>query len=524
MRSSLRESRKGRLERRETRDDRTAPGSVSHPLLQLHPFERHARQSSILQKMSQSNTFSPLTLLLVVFSAILLFAAQPAAAFGAGNIPSYSYLEDKAFRHGDIEDILAELPKVFSAGGAAAIGAVLGAVFGGGGGGSSSKPGRGNGKKFSPLDVKRVYFGNFLRDYSQAVDVGALKKMPLQTILNVVMVLGFMSFGYATGEFEITPERLGCYLPTEHIDNPKGYAEGEDARQYDPRLRGPIDPRELEVDPRTGMKNYIAAEEAPGGVTWDTSRALVRRVLESCIGYGRRARQTGAKEDLYEAYRLLGQALHTLEDFTAHSNWCELALWRMGHRQVFAHVGSQVRIKSPRGESVPPIVTGTFGGSDFIHSLLGEATDHLSEASVSDLTKSIEQAKRDPSAGSSRTLTSLLFDLPGASDDGQLSRSMGDVEQIRQRAGAGGIENMSPQELHATLWQILEFRDGVMKKIENTLDRIPGLGALVEKLTNSLNVFVLTTLEPCESPTRLRGGFSFGYSANNVFDSSRGQT
>ena len=45
---------------------------------------------------------------------------------------------------------------------------------------------------------------------------------------------------------------------TEHIDNPKGYGEGEDARKYDPRLRGPVDPRELEIDPRTGMKNYIA--------------------------------------------------------------------------------------------------------------------------------------------------------------------------------------------------------------------------------------------------------------------------
>lgn len=28
------------------------------------------------------------------------------------------------------------------------------------------------GKKFGKLDVKRVYFGNWLRDYSQAVDVG----------------------------------------------------------------------------------------------------------------------------------------------------------------------------------------------------------------------------------------------------------------------------------------------------------------------------------------------------------------
>lgn len=53
-------------------------------------------------------------------------------------------------------------------------------------------------------------------------------------------------------------ERLSVYLPTEHIDNPKGtftlficlhvahylgsgYGEGEDARKYDSRLRGPVD-------------------------------------------------------------------------------------------------------------------------------------------------------------------------------------------------------------------------------------------------------------------------------------------
>ena len=30
-----------------------------------------------------------------------------------------------------------------------------------------------------------------------------------------------MSFGYGTKEFEVTSERLGCYRPEEHIDNPK---------------------------------------------------------------------------------------------------------------------------------------------------------------------------------------------------------------------------------------------------------------------------------------------------------------
>ena len=61
----------------------------------------------------------------------------------------------------------------------------------------------------------------------------------------------------------------------------------------------------------------------------------------------------------------------------------------MGHHDVFMHVGDHVRIHAPNGKSVAPIVTGTgllylrpslclavffvgtFGSSDFIHSLLG---------------------------------------------------------------------------------------------------------------------------------------------------------
>lgn len=146
---------------------------------------------------------------------------------------------------------------------------------------------------------------NWLRDYSQAVDIAGLKKLQLQTIINLCMALGFLAHGYATNEFEVTPERLGVYLPTEHIDNPKGYGDGEDARKYHPKLRGPVDPAELEVDPRTGMKNYIANE----GGRWDTSKGLVRRTFEKCIALGRKARNGGGKVEQYEAYRLLGQGV-----------------------------------------------------------------------------------------------------------------------------------------------------------------------------------------------------------------------
>ncbi|KAF9450292.1 Het-C-domain-containing protein [Macrolepiota fuliginosa MF-IS2] len=445
-------------------------------------------------------------LLFVIFAFCL--TEHGVYAFGAGNIPSFAYMEGRAFRHGDIEDVLSDLIK--KGAGSFALTAIL------------SK-----GSKFNGLDIKRVYFGNWLRDYSQAVDIASLKKVQLQTIINLCMVLGFLAHGYATHEFEVTPERLGCYLPTEHIDNPKGYGDGEDARKYHPGLRGPVDPRELEIDYRTGMKNYIANENG----TWDTSRALVRRTLERCIHLGRQHRSQGRKQDEYEAYRLLGQALHTLEDFPAHSNFCELALVSMGHPEVFVHVGDQVKIQAPGGRWVAPIVTGSFGSSDFIHSLLGEASDHLSEASVTDLnreidrakTKSIQQSTRSGPSGIPSDPTSVLRQLftsiPG-SDGNDMSRDMDAIERIRAGPAAGGKnpEEMSPQELHAVLWQVLTFRDSVVKKISKTIEKIPGLGPLIEKIQDGISVFVFTTLEPFLKPILKTATSSLATVSGEVID------
>ncbi|KAF5345903.1 hypothetical protein D9758_011463 [Tetrapyrgos nigripes] len=219
-------------------------------------------------------------------------------------------------------------------------------------------------------------------------------------------------------------------------------------------------------------------------------------------------RSQGRKQDEYEAYRLLGQALHTLEDFSAHSNFCELALISMGHSNVFPHVGDQVRIQAHNGKWVAPLVTGTFGSSDFIHSLLGEATDHLSEASVSDLNKQLDKARSSDQArsgpgggGPTSALRTLFSSIPGG-EGNEMSRDMDSIERIRAGPAQGGKrpEDMSPQELHAVLWQVLSFRDSVVKKIEKTIEKIPGLGSLIEKLMDSISVFVFTTLEPFLKP------------------------
>lgn len=76
------------------------------------------------------------------------------------------------------------------------------------------------------------------------------------------------------------------------------------------------------------------------------------------------------------------------QDFGAHTNYCELALRELGYREVFPHCGhsSEVNI---RGKQVYPLVTGTFGAVDFLHSVLGEATDHFTQTEIDEMNVSL---------------------------------------------------------------------------------------------------------------------------------------
>ena len=121
------------------------------------------------------------------------------------DIASTSAVKGKNWRHGDIEDVLKTVACI-------------------------------NGHKWTSMMIKRVYFGqasafphksatvanqscrNWLRDYSQAMDTGALKKAQPEAIRILVWILSFLGFGYATAEFEVTSERLGVYRPEEHIE------------------------------------------------------------------------------------------------------------------------------------------------------------------------------------------------------------------------------------------------------------------------------------------------------------------
>lgn len=64
----------------------------------------------------------------------------------------------------------------------------------------------------------------------------------------------------------------------------------------------------------------------------------------------------------------------------------------------------------------------------------------------------------------------------------------------------GMSPNFDPNKVAAQIYPILEFRDKVVKLVSATIEKIPGLEALVEKITETVTLFVLSLLAPFIRP------------------------
>ncbi|RYP10788.1 hypothetical protein DL765_007999 [Monosporascus sp. GIB2] len=431
--------------------------------------------------------------------AMLLIFVRPALAFGAGNIASISRVEGQNWRHGDLEDTLLAIMMARAAGG----------------------------KKFDKLNVSRVYFGNWLRDYSQAIDVGTVKAVSAEAIRLLICVLGFLTFGYGSKEFEVTTERLGCYRPEEHIDNPKNYADNEDARQYHERLRGPIDEEiELAIDRETGMKNYIANERV--GIM--TSAKLVRKLFRRCIELGREYNNSRNKQDLYEALRLLGTGLHCLEDFLAHSNYTELALIELGERDVFPHVGRDTLMAIPGArDEVYPCVTGTFGGVDFLHSVTGEVSDKITQSELDNLEGTLQSYSKDDTSIIEGLLDKIPDGLLGGGDKKQQMHEIQDNAHNAQMENAS-ISPRDPEEFTLYIQNVfrqimpaIEFHDQLMQNISQAIDKIPILPQIIAQLEEQLSMWVFAIMAPFVTPILQQVKNELRTGSSEVIESSKNE-
>ena len=159
---------------------------------------------------------------------------------------------------------------------------------------------------------------------------------------------------------------------------------------------------------------------------------------------------------------------------------------------------------------------------------LGEATDHFAQTEVEQMDLALKEAEAQNKAsgdgsrnitgsGQLTDMTDMLSSIPGAGDLAQQAQHLQAQSDAQERDtspkfggppssqdGAPGSNipgtNIDPAKTVAQIYPILEFRDKVVKIISATIEKIPGLEALVEKITETLTLFVLSLLAPFIRP------------------------
>ncbi|MBL4829404.1 MAG: type VI secretion system tip protein VgrG [Aliivibrio sp.] len=192
------------------------------------------------------------------------------------------------------------------------------------------------------------------------------------TLTTVVEILARQEFSTLFAEadnspYRLTAEKLGVYRPEEHLDNPYGIVSPSNPHSDFSDFRSDYEATEGEINPETGYKNYFSA-----------SITYAKQQLTIAYNAGRTA----------EGFIHFGQALHVLEDIYAHSNFIELAinrLWREGkinHSVMSEEINTWVALTKVNNQEIRPLVTGTFGSTDTIASLLSvleKKWDHTKE-------------------------------------------------------------------------------------------------------------------------------------------------
>lgn len=114
------------------------------------------------------------------------------------------------------------------------------------------------------------------------------------------------------------------------------------------------------------------------------------------------------------------------------------------------------------------------------------AYSHLSQASVVDLTKNLENAQQNDTDSS--LLRTLLKQLPiGGGGDDEEKVSQADAMKEKAQAYEFNPDDVAPPEVQQQLFQLLKWRDGIYRDVIKKIEMVPGLEELIDNLTNALN-------------------------------------
>lgn len=202
----------------------------------------------------------------------------------------------------------------------------------------------------------------------------------------------------------------------------------------------------------------------------------------------------------------------------------------MGECDVFPHVGRRTPMRLPGAHhEVYPVVTGTFGGVDFLHSVTGEVSDKLTQNEIDEL----EGTLRNSQNSDTSILENLLDNIPSGLFGGGDKKQQ--VHDIKNDANTAQLQNMrvsprEPEEYTLYIQQIfrqvmpaIELHDEILQGIAEAIEKIPILPKLIEQLEDQLSIFVFSIIAPFVVPVINQIKNELRTGSNEIIESSKNE-
>lgn len=119
---------------------------------------------------------------------------------------------------------------------------------------------------------------------------------------------------------------------------------------------------------------------------------------------------------------------------------------------------------------------------------MGEAQDKLSQSSISDLSRKINDAKAQNASGQNETALSKLKKALNAIPSSKTSEQAKKADELNNNAVNFDPSQFTTAQVQQQLWEALVWRDGIMREIERVIENVPGLQNLVDQLTEAITV------------------------------------
>lgn len=161
---------------------------------------------------------------------------------------------------------------------------------------------------------------------------------------------------------------------------------------------------------------------------------------------------------------------------------------------------------------------------------MGEFSDKAVQSEIEQLEGTIDQAstQANKDGGEHSIISGLLkrLNIGGAEDLDNQATELENKSKAQAaataRGEAWGLAN-NGEDIRIQIYPFLEWHDKIMKAINDALESIPGLTAIVEKLSEAVSIFVFSLIAPFLMPILQQVKAELSTGSSEVIGTSKNQ-